>query len=152
MRNIFLQKSCGKCGRETSGRHLFSFKRFLYEKKFLKIHLLYLLYFSRKYFSCYINLTDQISLFDCLFSESFFYIMRIVIICFPVYDVINFENNLSFLINQDKNLNILRRKGALKVTWETLFIVFKGLSVARICLRPEGKPLISMSYMILQSH
>ena len=43
--------------------------------------------FQEKYFSCYILLTDQISLGNML------------IICFPVDDKTDFEINLSFLIN-----------------------------------------------------
>ena len=44
-----------------------------------------------------------------------------------------------FEINpQDKNLNILRRKRVFKMKWKELFIIFKGLSVARNCLRFEN--------------
>ena len=39
---------------------------------------------------------------------------------------------------QDKNLNILRRKRVFKMKWKELFIIFKGLSVARNCLRFES--------------
>ena len=44
---------------------------------------------------------------------------------------------------QDKNLNILRRKRAFEVKSKTFFIIFKGLSVAKNCLRPESAPLIA---------
>ena len=73
----------------------------------------------------------------------------IVIICFPFYDVMNFQMNLSFLIkpffsvwpkNQDKNLNILgtKRKSEIK----NMFHLFKALWLARKRLRPESGPSV----------
>ena len=61
----------------------------------------------------------------------------------PGCDVIKFEINLIFLIkpfdiwpkSQDKNLNILRTKRAFEVKEKAFFISFKGLSVAKNCLR-----------------
>ena len=44
--------------------------------------------------------------------------------------------------SQDKNLNILRTKRTFKVKQKAFFIIFKGLSVAKNCLRPESAPLI----------
>ena len=41
--------------------------------------------------------------------------------------------------SQDKNLNILKR--AFEVKWKSFLIIFKGLSVAKNCLRPESAPL-----------
>ena len=38
---------------------------------------------------------------------------------------------------QDKNLNILRTKRAFKVKQKVFFIIFKGLSAAKNCLRRE---------------
>ena len=35
----------------------------------------------------------------------------------------------------------MKTKRAFKVKWKTFFIIFKGVSVARICLRPESVPL-----------
>ena len=47
--------------------------------------------FQVKYFSCYILLTDQISLSDCLY----FFIFSVSLdICFQVDDLIAFQNNL----------------------------------------------------------
>ena len=51
--------------------------------------------------------------------------MCIVIICYPVRDVLNFEINHSLLIkaffyitkSQDKNVNISRTKKAIKGNW-----------------------------------
>ena len=50
--------------------------------------------FREKCFSCYILLTDQISLSDYLYLRN----MYLVIVCYPVRDVIKFEIYLSFLI------------------------------------------------------
>ena len=43
---------------------------------------------------------------------------------------------------QDKNLNILRTKRAFKVKQKAFFIIFKELSVAKNCLRPESTSLM----------
>ena len=82
--------------------------------------------------------------------------MCISIVYFPDCDVINFESNLIFLIklflcmtkksrqfkylNIFKKLNILRTKRAFQK--KAFFIIFKGLSFAKNCLRPESAPLI----------
>ena len=44
--------------------------------------------------------------------------------------------------SQDKNVSISRTKRALKMKYEAFFIIFKGLSVLRNCLRPESGPLM----------
>ena len=67
------------------------------------------------------------------------------IVCFPGCDVVNFENNLIFLIkeipkSQNKNVNILRMKSDFDMTNEAIFIIFKGLSVVKNCLRHESAP------------
>ena len=74
--------------------------------------------------------------------------MFIVINYLPGCDVINFEINLNFLISfstwprsQNKNLNIFRTKRAFKVKLKAFFIICKGLSLAKNCLRPESVPL-----------
>ena len=54
--------------------------------------------FSRKYVSCFILLTDQISLSDFLYFLRYLAIMGIVIAYYPVCDVINFGIYLGFLI------------------------------------------------------
>ena len=71
--------------------------------------------------------------------------MCIKIICFPVYDVINFETKLNFSDifgrkSQDKKLNILGMKIASKAKGKAFFIVFKGLSNSIKCLRPQSGP------------
>ena len=76
--------------------------------------------------------------------------MCIEITCLPVYGVINFETNLSFLYqvvflhdqkSQDQNSNILRLKKFL-LRNKIFFIIFKGLSVTGNCVRSEGGPKI----------
>ena len=74
----------------------------------------------------------------------------IVFLCFPRCNVKNFETDLIFLMkpfstqpkSQDKKLNILRTKRTFKVRKKNFFVTFKGLSVAKNCLRPESAPLI----------
>ena len=71
--------------------------------------------------------------------------MYIIVICCPVCDILSFEINHSFLIklffyitkSQDKNVNISRTKRALNMKWKIFFIVFKGLSIVKNCLKPE---------------
>ena len=87
MRNIFLEKSYTKCVGETSARP-FSKKSRLSIPLDQHSKILYSMILQRKYFLRYILLTDQISLYDC---------MCIAVNCFPLYDVIKFEINLSFL-------------------------------------------------------
>ena len=82
--------------------------------------------------------------------------MCIVIICYPVFDVINFELTLAFLSSrfptwlnsQDKNVNIPSTKGAFSMKQKAFFIIFKGLSVIRNCLRQESWPW-KYSYKII---
>ena len=65
---------------------------------YLLRHVLWMI-FQEKYFSWYILLTDQNSLSGCLyFFLEILGNMYTVIFCCPIYDVINFEINLSFLI------------------------------------------------------
>ena len=76
--------------------------------------------------------TGQYVYYDCLLTS-----------------ILNLKLTLSFLSrgfatwpkSQDKNLNIFRTKRALEVKEKVFFIIFKGLSVAKNCLRPEGAPL-----------
>ena len=68
----------------------------------------------------------------------------IVINFFPVCDVINFEINVSnqavFLHDKKSGQKfiILRIKRAFKVKLKAVFIILKGLSVAKNCLRECG--------------
>ena len=43
--------------------------------------------------------------------------------------------------SQDKKLNIFRMKRAFEVKQKAFFVIFKGLSVAKYCLRHESAPL-----------
>ena len=81
-------------------------------------------FFKKSVLLCYILLTDDISLSDCLCLLRYFFNMCIVIACFPGCDVISFEINLIFLIklffnmtkkSRQKNWNILRIKRAFRV-------------------------------------
>ena len=72
--------------------------------------------------------------------------MHIVIICCPIYEVINFEIKLSFLVNsffymtsQDRNENTIRMKKVFNIKWKALFIIPKGLSLKRIKTNFFGK-------------
>ena len=56
---------------------------------------------------------------------------------FPACNVVSFEINFVF---QDKKLNILRTKRAFKVK-KAFSTIFKELSFAKNCLRPESAPL-----------
>ena len=52
--------------------------------------------------------------------------------------------------SQDKNLNILRTKRGFEVKYKPFFIIFKGLSVAKNCLRSESVPLKQENLQILR--
>ena len=43
--------------------------------------------------------------------------------------------------SQDKNVNILKNEKSFQHEIKNVFIIFKGLSVARNCLRFESRPL-----------
>lgn len=47
---------------------------------------------------------------------------------------------VKLMFNLDKNLDILKRR-AFMVKWKVFFIIFKGLSFLRSCLRPRSMPL-----------
>ena len=67
-------------------------------------------------------------------------IEQYVVICIPVYDVVNFETILSFLIKPllcmtkevSKNFNNLKMKIALKLKQKAFFIIFKWLLLKQI--------------------
>ena len=69
----------------------------------------------------------------------------IAVICFLGCDAIDFKINLIFLVKpllymtkkSRKIWNILGTKRAFKVKPKAFFIIFKGLSVPKYCLRPE---------------
>ena len=69
--------------------------------------------------------------------------------CQPGCDVIKFEIDLIFLIKtfcymtkkSRQKLNILKTKRAFEVKKKAFFIIFKGLSVAKNCLRSESAPI-----------
>ena len=65
---------------------------------------------EEKYFSRYIIRTDQIILADCPYFGN----ICIVIICYPVFDVINFETKVSFLIRPFSHMT---KKSAQKLKY-----------------------------------
>ena len=113
--------------------------------------LIFCMIFKEKYFSCYVLLTNfNYSNFIVwlFFLHEILGHICIIIICFSVCDVINFEIKLSyqvfFLYDQkslNKYLNISRTKRVFEMRWKVFFIIFKGFSVAKDCLRPESGPL-----------
>ena len=80
--------------------------------------------------------------------------MCIIIVYFPVCEVINFEINFlssPFLRCQkckDKNLNIVRTKRAFKMKQKAFFITFKGLSLKQI--KPSLNELKQIKPTILE--
>ena len=113
--------------------------------------LIFCMIFKEKYFSCYVLLTNfnysNFIVWLLFFHEILGHIC-IIIICFSVCDVINFEIKLSYQVfflydqkSMNKYLNIFRTKRVFEMRWKVFFIIFKGFSVAKDCLRPESGPL-----------
>ena len=105
--------------------------------------------FSRKMFLIlYSILTDQMSLPDCL------YLLRCWLICAlqlfvnqPATSQIFWSNRFSIWPKrQNKNLNILRTRRALKEKKKAFFIFFKGLLIVKNRLRPESAFVSNVSY------
>ena len=84
MRNIFLEKPYAKYSKEIIPKPQ--------PPCFISCII-----FEEKYFSCYILLPDQISLFGCLYL-AIFGNMCLVIVCKLGNDIINFEINIFFPI------------------------------------------------------
>ena len=122
--------------------------------------------FQEKCFSCYILLTDQISLPDCLYFSRYWVIRGLQLFVNQVVTSQNLKLTLSFQSScfatwpkrQDKNLNILRTKRAFEVKQKAFFIIFKGLSFAKNYLKTESAPLrvfiintrVNSSFLILK--
>ena len=88
--------------------------------------------------------------------------MYIVIICFSVCNIINFEINLSFLIKSfsyktkksEQKLKYLQKKKTFKVKWKVFFITFKGLSFKQIkplFLKPNFQIIFPSWELLLDS-
>ena len=84
--------------------------------------------------------------------------MCIVIICCSVCNVINFEINLSLLIKpffyitkkSIQKFKYFKNKKSFSHEIKSIFIIFKGFSVVRNCLRPEsGRLRIIMDLNLL---
>ena len=110
----------------------------------------FVLFFSRKMFLIIhsinrLNFIVWLSLLLHILGD-----VCITVVCYPGCNVIKFDINLIFLIklfcyitkSQDKNLNILRTKRAFDVKQKAFFIIFKGLSSAKNCIRAECASLI----------
>ena len=75
--------------------------------------------------------------------------MCIAIVCYPGYDVIYFRINLIFLIKlffymikkSRQKSKYLKNKKSFSGKLKSIFHHFKGLSLAKNCLRPENVPL-----------
>ena len=78
--------------------------------------LIFRIILKEKYISCYVLLTDQISLPDCLYFEILGN-MWTAIVFKPGYDVMNFEVNLIFLIKPFflHDQNVVTKT---KISWE----------------------------------
>ena len=105
--------------------------------------------FSRKMFlMLYSILTDQMSLPDCL------YLLRCWLICVlqllvnqPATSQIFWSNRFStWPKRQNKNLNILRTRRALKEKKKAFFIFFKGLLIVKNGLRPDSAFVSNVCY------
>ena len=77
--------------------------------------------------------------------------MGITIVCLPVCDVIKFEINLIFLMTKKfcymtkktrQKFKYLENERAFDVKLKAFFIIFKGFSATKNCLRPESAPLM----------
>ena len=74
--------------------------------------------------------------------------MCIAIVCFPGFDVINFENNLIFLIKPLLHMTrksrqkekYLQNQKSLQGEIKIFLIIFKRFSVSKSFLRPETEP------------
>ena len=78
--------------------------------------------------------------------------MCIAIVCWPFCDVISFEINLFFLIKRFSYLTKISRQKVKYLEREKSFqgeikSIFKRLSVAKNCLRPESAPLINKNVL-----
>ena len=82
--------------------------------------------FQEKCFSCYILLSEEIYLSNCL------YFFRYWVIC--VLQLFIFRIVTSTKKSRQKSKCLVEKQ-------QTFFIIFKELSVAKNCLRPESAPL-----------
>ena len=121
---------------------LVSLSHFVYDfwrNMFLMLHSInwpnsivwYHLYFSKYWATCVLRLFAN----QALTSKNLKLTLSLLSSRFAIWPKI-----------QGKNLNILRTKRAFEVKWKAFLIIFKGLIVAKNCLRPESEPLTSCTY------
>ena len=114
-----LKLSCTRLSQKERGLELVSLPHFLHDS-WRRIFLLL-------YYINWPNFIDWLPLLSEILGN-----ISIAVVCWPVYDIINFEINLisnqsNFSIwpkIQDKNLNILRRKRAFKMKQKVFSIIF----------------------------
>ena len=97
--------------------------------------------FSRKLFLLLYSITWSNFIVWLLLLLEIIGSMFIVIVSYPLCAVINCEIYLSVLINPFSYIWPKIQKNAFKVKWKTFFIIVKGHSVVRNCLKPESAPL-----------
>ena len=87
--------------------------------------------------------------FPCLYFSEYWTVCVLWLFVNQAVTSQNLKLTLSFWSNrfatwprsQDKNLSILRTKRAFEVKWKAFFIIFKGFSAAKNCLRFKSAPL-----------
>ena len=110
------------------------------------LHYILHMIFPEKCFPCFILLTDQIPSSDCLYILRYWAICVLQLFVNQAVTPLNLKLALSFSSSpcdkcsklQHKNLDILRTK---KGKIEAFSVIFKRLSVAEICLRPQSTSL-----------
>ena len=106
-------------------------------------------FLGKMFHSCYILLTDQTSLPDCLYSRDIGQYVRYNCLLARLWShKIWNQPYLSYqaVLLHDQKVKtktsiILRTRGAFDVKWKAFFITFKGLLADKNCLRPESAPL-----------
>ena len=105
--------------------------------------------FQEKYFLCYILLTDQIYLSDCLYFLKYWAICVSQLFVNRAVTSWNLKLTLSFLSSHfcyttkksRQKLTYLENEKSFRGEIKDIFIIFKGLSVLKNCLGPESVPL-----------
>ena len=96
--------------------------------------LFFMSIFQEKCFSFYSLLIDQISLSDCLYFLRYWAVTSQNLKLTLSFSSSRFDTRPK---SQGKSLNILRKKRDFNLKQKAFFIIFKRLSVAKNCLRPD---------------
>ena len=122
---------------------------FFIKQKQIWNYLIFCMIFKEEYFYSYILLTDQISLlinWPNLLLEILDNMCIVIFVMQSVTSKINhcFLNKLFF--------HITTRSGrAFNMKSKAYFIIFKGLSITRSCLRPESASLIAYDFSLFSA-